>query len=305
MTALAGQAHAQAPLASGQPISSTESSEQDLPAAPPGQLPTGSVGGMGDVNLFPKRIVLSDRERTATVGLYNRAAASGDYDISVNEMVMSQDGRLTDLATVSDPAERERVRTATSFLKWSPRRVTLPANEAQMVRIMARIPADLPHGEYRSHFLAVSVPPETGDLSIENAIDPGPGGVGVRIMPRFGISIPIIVRVGETSLVTQLEDLAVVQRPDGAQVATLTVTRQGTRSAFGDIMVTAPGSKKPIGEIKGVGIYTEISRRNVQIPLDPKADPRLFAKGAKLTVSYIDDDYAPGKTLARQEFTVP
>ena len=34
-------------------------------------------------------------------------------------------------------------------------------------------------------------------------------------------------------------------------------------------------------------------------------DPALTARGAKLTVTYTDDDFAPGKILARQDFIVP
>ena len=85
----------------------------------------------------------------------------------------------------------------------------------------------------------------------------------------------------------------------------ITITRQGTRSAFGDISIAVAGSKKPIAEIKGIGVYTEINQRAVQIPLDPATDMRLLAPGARVTVTYTDDDATPGKILARQEFAVP
>ena len=60
-----------------------------------------------------------------------------------------------------------------------------------------------------------------------------------------------------------------------------------------------------MAQIKGVGVYTEIEQRTIMIPVDPAVDPRLIASGAKLTVTYTDDDYAPGQTLARQDFLVP
>ena len=274
-------------------------------ATQPALPPEGSVGGMGDVNLYPKRVVISDRERTATVGLYNRAPVSGDYDIAITDMTMLPDGRLVDLASVSDPAVLAAVRSASAMLRWSPHRVSLPANEAQLVRIMARVPPELPPGEYRAHFSAISVPPETGELSIEQAAGAESGGVGVQIVPRFGISIPVIVRVGETTLTTGMRDLKVIRPAGGPPAFALRIMRQGTRSAFGNITVTSSRAKKPLGEIKGVGIYTEIEERSVQIPVDAAADPALYARGAVLTVTYIDDDFAPGKVLARQDFTVP
>ena len=294
-----------APLQSAAPVSRNEAAAGGLPTAAPGQAPAGSVGGMGDINLYPKRVVMTDRDRTASIGLYNRAAATGDYDISLGELMMTPEGRLVELASVTDPALKGKVQTASALLKWSPHRVTLPANEAQMVRLIAHFPPGLPPGEYRSHFSAVSVPPDTGELSIETAAGAKADGVGVHIVPRFGISIPVIVRIGETTLTAGVKDLAVVTQPGGARVFALRITREGTRSAFGDILITAPGAKKPIAEIRGIGVYTEVVERAVQVPIDPKADPTTYARGAKLTVTYTDDDFAPGKTLARQDFIVP
>ena len=67
----------------------------------------------------------------------------------------------------------------------------------------------------------------------------------------------------------------------------------------------AAGSKVPVAEVLGVGVYTEIGARMVQVPLNPKADPRLLVRGAKLTATYTDDDSAPGKVLAKQDFVLP
>ena len=169
---------------------------------------------MGDVNIYPKRVVIDAKQRVASVGLFNRAAAQGDYDISITDMMMTPEGRLVELGTVTDPAQRDRVRTASNLLRWSPRRVTLGPFDSQTVRIMARVSPDLPPGEYRSHFSAVAIPAiGTGGLTIEQAA----GGqkanaIGVTIVPRFGISIPVIVRVGETTLTAGLRDLSVMHR---------------------------------------------------------------------------------------------
>ena len=127
----------------------------------------------------------------------------------------------------------------------------------------------------------------------------------MRIVPRFGISIPVILRVGETTLTAGLRDLSVSAPAPGERAIDLVITREGTRSAFGDLTVTAPGQRTPVAEIKGVGVYTEVASRQVRIPVNPKADAKFLAKGARLTVTYIDDDVSPGKVLVRQDFTVP
>lgn len=283
---------------------------QDEPLqAPPPQaaapVPEGAVGGMGDINLYPKRVVIDDRARIASVGLYNRSIERGEYDITIADKMMTGDGRLLDIETV-DPAERAKVHGAAAMLRWSPRRVVLGGSEAQTIRIMARVAPDTPPGEYRAHFSAVAVPPEDSSYSIEQAAGgQKPNSIGVRIVPRFGISIPVIVRVGQTTLTAAIENAHLVPLPGGGRGLQLTITRSGTRSAFGDIAVTAPGAKAPLAVLRGLGVYTEIDARQVMVPLDPAADPRLTASGAKLSVTYTDDDVEPGKVLASRDIIVP
>lgn len=272
------------------------------------QAPAGAVGGMGDINLYPKRVVIDDRNRTASVGIYNKTANTGDYEITVGDMLMTPQGQIVDPTSVKpDDPGLARLKGAAQIVRFSPHRFTLPGNEAQMVRLMARVSPDLPAGEYRTHFSVIAVPPGDDGLTIDEAAKgkTAPTGIGVRITPRFGISIPVIVRVGDTALTTGLTDLAVQTTANGQRLIRVTITRSGTRSAFGDITVTAAGSAKPVAIIRGVGVYPEVDSRTVLIPVDPAVEARLLASGAKLSVSFVDDDFAPGKTLARQDFIVP
>jgi len=301
----ASQASAQPNSTPSPPASRPPGAEDAVPGPKPAAVPAGAVSGMGDINLYPKRIVIDDHDRVGSIGLYNRANAAGDYDLTLTELVMDEDGRLTDVASVTDPAAKARLHSAKDFLRWSPHRVTLPPNEAQMVRIIAHAPPDLPPGEYRAHFNAVAVPPIDQGLSIQQAAgDTRAAGIGVRIVPRFGISIPVVVRIGETTLTVGLTN-PTVTGTGTARTIGVTVTRQGTRSAFGDITVTAAGVKAPVAQVRGVGVYTEIDRRIVRLSIDPKAPPEATAPGAHLTITYTDDDAAPGKVLARADFTVP
>jgi len=291
---------------SATPFATAASPKNDGPTT--AQTPAGSVSGMGDINLYPKRVVIDDHNRVASVGVYNKTANTGDYDITIADMMMTTDGRLVALATAKDDdPTRARVKGASEMVRWSPHRFTLPANESQMVRIMARVSPDLPPGEYRTHFSAIAVPPGDDGLTIDEATrgKPSSSGIGVKITPRFGISIPVIIRVGETTLTSGLKDLAVTAAPDGQKLIRLTITRSGTRSSFGDVTITASGAPKPVAMIRGVGVYPEVDQRTVMVPVDPAIDARFIASGAKLTVSYVDDDFAPGKTLARQDFIVP
>ncbi len=290
----------------GTPSPATDTPKSEGPTN--AQAPSGAVGGMGDINLYPKRVVINDRNRVASVGVYNKTANTGDYEISIADMMMTTDGRLVEPATVKQgDATLARLKGAVEMVRFSPHRFTLPGNESQMVRLMARVSPDLPPGEYRTHVSVIAVPPGDDGLTIDDVTKgkPATNGIGVRITPRFGISIPMIVRVGETTLTAGLKDLSVATAPDGQRLIRLIVTRSGTRSAFGDITVTAPGAPKPVAMIRGVGVYPEVDERGVVLPIDPSVDARFTARGTRLTVSYVDDDFAPGKTLVRQEFVVP
>ena len=281
---------------------------QDAAAEEPVTIPEGSVGGMGDINLFPRRIVLDGRERIATVGLYNRTANEGDYEIGISNMVMAPNGQIFAVDSLPAGVSTERLQAADEMLRWSPRRVTLLGNEAQTVRIMARTPADLPPGEYRSHFSVTSIPRDVeGGLSIEDAVlgeTDGGSDIGVVIRPRFGIAIPVIVRVGETTLDVSLSDVALVNTEQGPMF-TVTINRSGTRSAYGDVIVTMRGQDTPMAVARGVGVYPEVDSRPIMVALDPEFDASLIRQGAVIRIDYIDDDVSPGSSLDSVEFAVP
>lgn len=298
-------------LAAAMPAHAAGQDSEDEPALPDmvaGEVPEGSVGGMGDVNLYPKRVVIDRRQRIATVGLYNRTIDPGEYEISLVDMVMTRTGEIFPLDNLPPGVAADRLRPASEFLRWSPRRVRLLGSEAQTVRIMARPAGDLPDGEYRAHFLAVSVPQDLDDgFSIDDAVNGGTDtrpGIGVTIRPRFGISIPVIVRIGETTLDVTLDQVGFVETPEGLAIS-VTIRREGTRSAFGDLIVTAPGISEPVAIARGVGVYPEIDSRQILLGINSEFDTSRLQPGVTLTARYIDDDFVPGETLASSTFAVP
>lgn len=268
--------------------------------------PAGSVGGLGDVNLFPKRVVLEGRRQISSIGLYNKTANEGDYEIRLVDMAMTTEGRLISFDNGLSEADKARVKAASAFLRYSPRRVTLRGSEAQTIRIMARAGAELPDGEYRSHFMVTAIPRDTGGFSIENATNQaGDTGIGVTIRPRFGISIPVIVRIGETTLNVGITNARLLTARDGSQAVAFTLTRAGTRSAFGDLAITRKGASEPLVIAKGIGVYPEVDHRDLLLPIERAADQPPVTSGTQITISYVDDDFAPGSQLAETSFTVP
>lgn len=273
---------------------------------PQAAVPAGAVGGLGDINLYPKRLVLSDRERLGTIGLYNRSAATGEYEITITDKLMLPDGSIVDSSDDAAKNPPPGFHPASSLLRFSPKLVQLPGNESQTVRIVPRLPPDLPPGEYRAHFTVSAVPPIAEADSISAAVNGNASsGIGVQILPRFGISIPVILRIGATTLEAGIRDVLLDRSGENGMEFQVTLTREGTRSAFGDIMITAPGFAKPIAQLRGVGLYTEINARTVRIPVSADVGGDKLHPGTTVTVTYIDDDATPGATIARKEIRLP
>ena len=80
----------------------------------------------------------------------------------------------------------------------------------------------------------------------------------------------------------------------------LVLVRAGAHSLFGNLEVRGSRAKEPLGAARGVGVYTEIDRRAIQIPLS-----RAPSKGETLEIRFSDDDAAPGRLLAVNSLAAP
>lgn len=290
----------------GTPVGAQDAPQESAEAIAD-NVPEGSVGGMGDINLYPRRVTIEGRQRTAQVGLFNRTANEGSYEINITEMAMTPEGQLVPLDQVANPELAARVKSAKDMIRWSPKRLTLLGRESQTIRLMARPTSDTPPGEYRAHFVAISRPSEgTGGVSIDEALTgQRSSGIGVTIRPRFGISIPVIVRVGQTTLKMAINGAQLVSRRDGTHALKIELAREGTRSAYGDLMVYREGSSDPVAIARGVGVYPEIDSRLLILPITIDENSAPLTVGERLRVVFIDDDFEPGAKLAEAHVIVP
>src|SRR3546814_1129641 len=145
----------------------------------------------GDLLVAPTRIIL-DGSRGTEVVLSNIGSAPATYRISLEIKRMTAAGGLDEIAEENaTPAER----AALDMIVFSPRRVTLPPNQPQVVRVGVRVPARLPPGEYRAHMLFRAVPDVVPAVAGE--AKPASTGVSIALTPIYGITIPVIVRVGD------------------------------------------------------------------------------------------------------------
>lgn len=266
-----------------------------------------------DLNISPKRIVLSPDMRTATVYVFNRGGAPATYTVTLTDRVMTPDGQVR---AVSDPEVKAtagpfiaKLPSAQPLLTYTPRRVTLQPGQSQVVRIQVRRPTDAIAPEYHTHLTVATLPPENAGETADQAAAPEPGALVAKLNTLFSISIAVIVRNGAIDVQGGLDKPTYAIRPsaDGKAPATavlsLDLLRKGADSLYGDVEVRdakAARNAPVLGAVRGVGVYTEVERRAVDIPLS-----RVPAKGDQLQITFKDDDTKPGTALATMVFTVP
>jgi P pilus assembly chaperone PapD len=233
--------------------------------------------GIGDLLVAPTRIVLDGR-RGAEVVLNNIGEEPAVYRISVEFRRMDQDGGLTE---VSQPtADDEK---AADMIVYAPRRVTLAPHQPQAIRIAARPPQGLPDGEYRVHLLFRAIPPATP--VVQAAASDSEKGLRFQLTPVYGVTIPVIVRLGNLQATAGIANVHLDKGADGNSIVSVELSRSGTRSTFGEVRVLKAGVKDPIALQKGVAVYTEVNSRKVSLPVSPAYKGAL--SGA-VTVQYVE-----------------
>lgn len=256
---------------------------------------TVPVQAAGDLLVAPTRVVL-DGSRGTEVVLNNIGAEPATYRISLEIKRMTAVGGLEEIAEENaTPAER----TALGMIAFSPRRVTLPPNQPQVIRVGVRIPENTPPGEYRAHMLFRAVPDAAAAIAA-GAAKPAATGVSIALIPIYGITIPVIVRVGDLGAEAVIGDAWVAETPDGPAF-NFGLTRTGNRSVYGDIEVTRPGANEPLLRARGIAVYPEVGAREVSLRVPPELAAKL--KGP-VRIRYTEDREVGGGTIDEAERVV-
>jgi hypothetical protein len=276
--------------------------------APAAAAPAASSSVGANLNISPKRVTFDRNRRSATVFIFNQGTAAATFDIALVDRVMLPDGQIMPVADAEAKPELkpllDRQKSAKDMIVVTPRRAVLEAGKGQTIRIRVAPAADAT-GEFRSTLTVTTVPPRDVGLTAEQAASGAPGQLRFIINSVFGLSIPIIVRLGPVDAKAGIENAKLGYAdisPDGVApakrtpVVTFDIVRLGASSLFGNIEVRDAKARggDPLGMARGVGVYTEIDRRSMRLPLTRAPTP-----GEPLEVTFSDDDSAPGTVLAR------
>ncbi|WP_276133475.1 hypothetical protein [Polluticoccus soli] len=259
--------------------------------------------GQGNLLISPRRIVFDGDKKTQELNLANTGQDTAKYLISLVEIRMSEDGAFEEIKE-PDPGQN----FASKYLRYYPRSVTLAPNEAQTVKVQLTKTGEMVPGEYRSHiyFRAVRTTAPLGETTASKD-----SGISVKLTPVFGITIPVIIRAGESNTQVNLSDIRFKMTGDTMPQISMAINRTGNMSAYGDIVVeyvSPSGTATEVGTARGVAIYTPNALRRFQFNLNKNAGVNY--KGGKLHVSYLAQ--AEGKqstsrsqVIAEQYVTLP
>ncbi len=243
-----------------------------------------AIAGVGDLLVAPTRVVLNGSRGTEVI-LNNIGDDVATYRVSAELRRMTPEGKLQD---VTDPNERETA--ARDMVLFAPRKVTLPPNQPQAIRLSARAPEGLPDGEYRVHLLFRAIPAPQPVAAAEPKVD----GVAFQLRPIYGVTIPVIVRLGNLEAKAALSNVQKIS--DGGKPAiSLDISRSGDRSTFGEIKVFKAGMSEPIAQAAGIAVYTEVGQRSVVIPIDPA---KASSATGEVRVEYVEPTDTGPVTIA-------
>jgi hypothetical protein len=251
----------------------------------------------GDLLITPKRVVFEGNKLRETLNLANMGKDTATYSISFIQYDMKEDGSFVTVEK-SDSGQM----FADPYLRVFPRRVTLAPGEPQVIMMQYRRVANMPPGEYRSH-LYFRAEKNIGPLSLKSSGDSTQ--LSVQLIPIYGLSIPIIIRSGIVNVSSTLSDLKLDTQQDTLKYLILTIHRTGNISVYGNILIEyipAQGMPYEVGEIKGVGVYTNIEKRKIAIKLNNTPGQPLTT--GKLKVQYISNEENKRITYAEAELVL-
>lgn len=251
-----------------------------------GILSSNLASAQGNLLITPRRVVFENGKKSEELNLANIGKDTATYIISLIEIRMNDNGEFEKIL-VPDSLQR----FADKNLRIFPRSVTLAPNEAQTVKVQVSKPGELQTGEYRSHLYFRAVP---RDQPLGDGKGKNDSTISVRIVPIFGISMPVIIRVGDCSAKVSITNTALQIQKDTIPSLKLTFNRVGNMSLYGDLAIdhiSDDGKVTRVGIVRGLAIYAPNLKRNFHLALDNNAGVNYHH--GKLRIVYTDQSTKP------------
>jgi fimbrial chaperone protein len=199
----------------------------------------------------PTRVIFEGRDRTKDIVLINTTNDERSYRIGWEEKAVNQGGRYIDIT------EGKTNSAASSYIRYSPRQVTLKPGERQIVKLMLRRKNSMDRPEYRSHIMFTALP------LIKNQKDLSAEGVSLKVNILTSYSLPVMIRTATPDITVKIENITIKRENEAQPVIQVELSKTGVFSATGNINVyfraNGEEEEKKVGILNGVNIFHEAS----------------------------------------------
>jgi len=250
----------------------------------------------GNLLITPRRVVFEGNKQSQELTLANTGVDTAKYTVSFVQYRMTEDGSFVQIEV---PDEGQLF--ADKYLRFFPRTVTLPPNGSQVIRMQFRKMPDMQNGEYRSHVYFRAVPDEK--LLGDDQANADTTSIGIKLVPIFGISIPVIIRNGDLQVKVDLTSLSLDLKSDTVPNLTITFERSGDKSVYGDLSVMwTPSQGEPVevGVVRGIAVYTPNKLRKFKMQL--RNVPGVNYTKGKLMIKFQAPNDGKAEIYAEKEF---
>ncbi|HPD82663.1 MAG TPA: hypothetical protein PLK85_02500 [Alphaproteobacteria bacterium] len=220
-----------------------------------------------------KRVVFEGPKRAEVLTVINNTEKEQTYRLGWRHLRMTPESGLEE----DKEGQNANAEVVDAAVKFAPRRFTLQPNTSQQVRMVLRVPGDLPDGEYRSHFW-VRPEADVADLKLnDQAAGSSSTTLKLSIEMLAGVTMPVFIRKGAMDASVSIHDLQANSITNFFDVK-YTLERQGNKSVYGDVDYVCnhgdPGEYL-LKTVRGVAVYTDVNYRKLhaRIEKQPGAKP--------------------------------
>lgn len=245
-----------------------------------------------DLMISPTRVLLNERNRSATINLINSGKQTRSYRVEWRQLAALPNGGYRDLTD----EEKQNYSGLERIVRISPKQVTLAPGQRQNIKLLLRKTGNLGAGEYRSHLSLTALPTHQPEEQSQ-------GGTAIKLNLLMSYSLPVIYRIGTAQVSPVITDISLVyKRESGTTYIQAKFAHQNLYSSHGRMVAywtPKNGSKRQVGLLNGYNLYPETRTAQIQFPWqDFKLEPGL------LEVRYEGQNEFIGALLAQRELHI-
>jgi len=226
---------------------------------------------LGGVLVAPTVIFISDKERTGGRNIQNPTNEPREITIRLAYGLPESDSLGNVRVELKDSAVTDP-RSALGWIKAFPRKVIVPPNGTQVIRLVARPPKDLPDGEYWARVVVTS---REGTTSLP--VEGGEDIIQTQLNMVMQTALMLKYRAGECVTHLEVANSRTIVQEDRVDVI-VSMANTGNTSYMGVLTCRLyDADNKMVAERShDVAVYRDLSRR-VELPFDPASHAPPFS----------------------------